>query len=79
MAGFGPNEWLVEEMYRQYLSSPDSVDEAWHEFFADYSPLGADSSGNGDPPKNNGGGSAPAATEQGPGKASAQAAGMPSD
>lgn len=37
-AGFGPNEWLVEEMYQQYLTSPDSVDEAWHEFFADYSP-----------------------------------------
>ena len=43
MAGFGPNEWLVEEMYQQYQSSPDSVDEAWHEFFADYSPPGADS------------------------------------
>jgi len=33
---FGPNEWLVEEMYDQYLADPSSVDAAWHEFFADY-------------------------------------------
>ena len=36
LAGFGPNEWLVEEMYHQYLSDPTSVDAAWHEFFDDY-------------------------------------------
>ncbi|MCW2533735.1 MAG: 2-oxoglutarate dehydrogenase, subunit, partial [Blastococcus sp.] len=36
MAGFGTNEWLVEEMYQQYLADPSSVDQAWHEFFADY-------------------------------------------
>ncbi len=44
MAGFGTNEWLVEEMYQQFLSDPSSVDQAWHEFFADYrpgSPVGA--------------------------------------
>ena len=33
---FGPNEWLVHEIYQQYLSDPDSVDPAWHDFFADY-------------------------------------------
>src|SRR3954464_13894713 len=38
VAGFGTNEWLVEEMYQQYLSDPSSVDQAWHEFFADYRP-----------------------------------------
>ena len=38
MAGFGTNEWLVEEMYQQYLADPSSVDQAWHEFFADYRP-----------------------------------------
>ncbi|MCW2683407.1 MAG: kgd, partial [Blastococcus sp.] len=38
VAGFGTNEWLVEEMYQQYLSDPSSVDHAWHEFFADYRP-----------------------------------------
>ena len=38
VAGFGTNEWLVEEMYQQYLADPRSVDQAWHEFFADYRP-----------------------------------------
>ncbi|GAB3360112.1 multifunctional oxoglutarate decarboxylase/oxoglutarate dehydrogenase thiamine pyrophosphate-binding subunit/dihydrolipoyllysine-residue succinyltransferase subunit [Modestobacter lapidis] len=38
MAGFGTNEWLVEEMYQQFLADPESVDQAWHEFFADYRP-----------------------------------------
>ncbi|GAB2911578.1 multifunctional oxoglutarate decarboxylase/oxoglutarate dehydrogenase thiamine pyrophosphate-binding subunit/dihydrolipoyllysine-residue succinyltransferase subunit [Rhodococcus aerolatus] len=35
---FGANEWLVDEMYRRYQEDPSSVDEAWHEFLADYSP-----------------------------------------
>ena len=38
LAGFGPNEWIVEEMYQRYLSDPTSVDPAWHDFFADYRP-----------------------------------------
>src|SRR5687768_6503584 len=45
VAGFGTNEWLVEEMYQQYVADPSSVDQAWHEFFADYrpgSPVGGD-------------------------------------
>ena len=33
---FGPNEWLVDEMYQRFLTDPASVDQAWHEFFADY-------------------------------------------
>jgi 2-oxoglutarate dehydrogenase E1 component len=37
-AGFGPNEWLVYEMYQSYLKDPNSVDKAWWDFFADYSP-----------------------------------------
>ncbi|MGH3327515.1 MAG: 2-oxoglutarate dehydrogenase E1 subunit family protein, partial [Streptomycetales bacterium] len=24
MAGFGPNEWLVDEIYQQYLKDPHS-------------------------------------------------------
>ena len=32
----GPNEWLVDEMYEQYLADPNSVSESWQEFFADY-------------------------------------------
>ena len=33
---FGANEWLVDDMYQRYLADPDSVDAAWHDFFADY-------------------------------------------
>jgi len=35
---FGPNEWLVDELYQRYLADPGSVDMAWWNFFADYSP-----------------------------------------
>ncbi|MFY1633888.1 multifunctional oxoglutarate decarboxylase/oxoglutarate dehydrogenase thiamine pyrophosphate-binding subunit/dihydrolipoyllysine-residue succinyltransferase subunit [Solwaraspora sp. WMMB335] len=38
LAGFGPNEWIVDEMYQKYLTDPGSVDPAWHDFFADYQP-----------------------------------------
>ena len=34
--GFGTNSWLVEEMYEQFRADPESVGEAWREFFADY-------------------------------------------
>ena len=37
-ADFGPNEWLVDELYQRYLDDPGSVDMAWWSFFADYSP-----------------------------------------
>jgi multifunctional 2-oxoglutarate metabolism enzyme len=30
---FGANEWLVEEMQERYRQDPDSVDQAWVEFF----------------------------------------------
>jgi multifunctional 2-oxoglutarate metabolism enzyme len=43
-AEFGPNEWLVDEIYQQYLRDPASVDEAWWEFFADYQPSDGSSS-----------------------------------
>ncbi|WP_199551236.1 multifunctional oxoglutarate decarboxylase/oxoglutarate dehydrogenase thiamine pyrophosphate-binding subunit/dihydrolipoyllysine-residue succinyltransferase subunit [Streptomyces sp. N35] len=39
-AAFGPNEWLVDEIYQQYLQDPNSVDRAWWDFFADYKPGG---------------------------------------
>ncbi|WP_312878572.1 2-oxoglutarate dehydrogenase E1 subunit family protein, partial [Lentzea indica] len=41
---FGPNEWLVEEMYEQFLADPSSVDPAWHDFFADYKRAGGNGS-----------------------------------
>ena len=33
---FGPNAWLVDEMYDQFKADPTSVSESWQEFFADY-------------------------------------------
>jgi 2-oxoglutarate dehydrogenase E1 component len=35
-ASFGPNAWLVDEMYDQYRADPSSVSESWRDFFADY-------------------------------------------
>jgi 2-oxoglutarate dehydrogenase E1 component len=34
----GPNAWLVDEMYEQYLADPGAVSESWREFFGDYRP-----------------------------------------
>lgn len=34
---FGPNDWLVDELYQQFLVDRHSVDPAWWDFFADYS------------------------------------------
>ena len=53
---FGPNEWLVDEMYQRFLEDPNGVDPAWHDFFADYRPggglsdIGADDDGEESPP-----------------------------
>ncbi|MBJ7401382.1 hypothetical protein, partial [Mycolicibacterium sp.] len=35
---FGQNEWLVEEMYRNFRGDPTSVDPSWHEFLLGYKP-----------------------------------------
>ncbi|HET7483611.1 MAG TPA: 2-oxo acid dehydrogenase subunit E2, partial [Actinomycetota bacterium] len=35
---FGPNIWLVDEMYRRYLENPKAVGESWRDFFEDYRP-----------------------------------------
>jgi 2-oxoglutarate decarboxylase len=37
---FGPNAWLVEDMYDRYRADPGSVSDSWREFFADYRPAG---------------------------------------
>jgi multifunctional 2-oxoglutarate metabolism enzyme len=53
MAAFGPNEWLVDELYQRYLQDKDSVDAAWWEFFADYHPasvVNGKTNGTGMPP-----------------------------
>ena len=38
---FGPNAWLVDDLYEQYLADPNSVSATWRDYFADYqrSPL----------------------------------------
>ena len=41
MAAFGPNEWLVDELYQQFQQDPSKVDRAWWDFFADYQPAGS--------------------------------------
>ncbi len=35
---YGPNIWLIDEMYRRFVADPTSVSARWREFFADYTP-----------------------------------------
>ena len=51
-AAFGPNDWLVDELYESYLKDRNSVDRAWWEFFSTYRPAdnGGTPSSNGAPP-----------------------------
>ena len=35
---FGPNSWLVEEMYERFVDDPQSVSEQWRELFLGYRP-----------------------------------------
>lgn len=37
-SAFGPNAWLVEDMFDRFRADPASVSESWREFFADYRP-----------------------------------------
>ena len=45
LTAFGPNEWLVDELFEQYKKDKNSVDKAWWEFFADYDPNAANGGG----------------------------------
>lgn len=38
LTNFGPNEWLVDEIYQQFIADKASVDPAWWEFFEGYAP-----------------------------------------
>ena len=58
MDDFGPNEWLVDELYQQFTQDRNSVDKAWWEFFENYTPGQAGGSSNGSTAK----GDAPAAS-----------------
>ncbi|WP_048698628.1 2-oxoglutarate dehydrogenase E1 subunit family protein, partial [Nostocoides australiense] len=53
MEAFGPNEWLVDELYESYLKDRNSVDRAWWDFFSTYKlehPHGNGTGGNGTRP-----------------------------
>ncbi|MEP7192846.1 MAG: multifunctional oxoglutarate decarboxylase/oxoglutarate dehydrogenase thiamine pyrophosphate-binding subunit/dihydrolipoyllysine-residue succinyltransferase subunit, partial [Actinomycetota bacterium] len=62
MADFGPNQWLVDELYQQYLQDKNSVDEAWWEFFASYQPTEGANVDGGQPGGNGVGNGLPSAT-----------------
>ncbi len=47
MAAFGPNEWLVDELYEQFKHDRSTVDRAWWGFFEDYDPAAGSSPVNG--------------------------------
>ena len=42
---FGPNAWLVDDMFARFKADSNSVSDAWREFFADYTPVVAPSGG----------------------------------
>jgi len=71
LTDFGPNEWLVQEIYAQYLQDPSTVDPAWWDFFADYA--GQANSGQTNSGQNGSNGAAPE-TVAPPTPASAEAA-----
>ncbi|MCB7138080.1 multifunctional oxoglutarate decarboxylase/oxoglutarate dehydrogenase thiamine pyrophosphate-binding subunit/dihydrolipoyllysine-residue succinyltransferase subunit [Cellulosimicrobium marinum] len=59
---FGANEWLVDELYEQYLKDKNAVDPAWWDFFEDYRPTERDeAAGDAAPPAATNGSSAQAA------------------
>ena len=59
---FGPNAWLVDDMYEEYRTDPASVSESWREFFADYVPPGSPVAP-GTAPDGNGAGTLPGPAE----------------
>ena len=69
-ASFGPNAWLVEEMYERYRADPSSVGASWQQFFANYRPSGA-------PPRTGPATAAESAPPDGNGSAAPTAAGPP--
>ncbi|WP_427384994.1 multifunctional oxoglutarate decarboxylase/oxoglutarate dehydrogenase thiamine pyrophosphate-binding subunit/dihydrolipoyllysine-residue succinyltransferase subunit [Janibacter sp. G56] len=69
LSAFGPNEWLVDELFEQYKQDKNSVDRAWWDFFEGYQPGGSASS-NGSTP------AAPVAEAKAP-EAAAQASAQP--
>jgi multifunctional 2-oxoglutarate metabolism enzyme len=74
---FGPNEWLVDELYQRYQADPSSVDRAWWNFFADYQPLQVEPRPAGRAPADLAGGTGAGGTGAGGTAAGGPAAGGP--
>ncbi|MCP2031739.1 2-oxoglutarate dehydrogenase E1 component [Okibacterium sp. HSC-33S16] len=47
---FGANEWLVDEMYEQYIADKNSVDQSWWPILENYSPVKGDAATSPAPP-----------------------------
>ncbi|AWB85841.1 multifunctional oxoglutarate decarboxylase/oxoglutarate dehydrogenase thiamine pyrophosphate-binding subunit/dihydrolipoyllysine-residue succinyltransferase subunit [Mycetocola zhujimingii] len=47
---FGANEWLVDEMYEQYIVDKNSVDQSWWPILENYSPVKGDGATRPTPP-----------------------------
>ncbi len=62
LSDFGPNEWLVDELFEQYKQDKNLVDKAWWSYFESYRP-GEAKGGNGQSP------AAPAQEAKAPAKA----------
>src|SRR3954451_11751623 len=71
---FGPNQWLIDEMYRRFRDDPGSVGDAWREFFEDYTPRA-----DGRSPDGRAQAPTPPATEQAAPPAQAGAEGKPAE
>ena len=38
-SSYGPNVWLIDEMYREFREHPERLSDTWREFFSDYVPV----------------------------------------
>src|SRR5580765_1941164 len=63
---FGPNAWLVDEMYDRYKVEPASVSESWQEFFGAYPASPRPVAAAGAPATNGSAAAAPAAEKPSP-------------
>ncbi|MBX9245456.1 hypothetical protein ICW40_11635, partial [Actinotalea ferrariae] len=84
-AAFGANQWLVDELYEQYLTDKSAVDPAWWDFFEDYRPRGeggatseGDAPTSDEPAATRSGSNGPASTPAGDGAPAARTSAGPS-
>lgn len=77
MSAFGPNEWLVDELYEQYKNDKNSVDKVWWSLFEDYQPGGGYQPGGEDAANGSGSNGAPTAAQAAPSAPAAVAPAAP--